>query len=128
MSARRMLHSASRRPAAWTKGTAALLLAVRAAARAHGVEPALLEEWDESIPELAGRSRSAARSATTKGWRWVGEMEEIAATLASVELPAGFHEAAAEVFRRAPHLDAADLGDEVVGEVIAALLASDPTR
>ena len=113
--------------AAWTKGTAALLLAVRAAARAHGVEPALLEEWDGSIPELVGRSRSAARSAATKGWRWVGEMEEIAATLASVELPPGFHEAAAEIFRRAPHLDAAELDDEVVGKVIAALLASDPT-
>ena len=31
--------------AAWTKGTSALLLGARAAARAHGVEEALLDEW-----------------------------------------------------------------------------------
>ena len=32
--------------AGWTKGTAALLLAIRELARAEGVEEALLEEWD----------------------------------------------------------------------------------
>ena len=36
-----------------------------------------------------------------KGWRWVGEMEEIAHSMAAHDLPTGFHEAAAEVFRRA---------------------------
>src|SRR3954447_4204333 len=34
--------------AAWTKGTGAMLIAVREAARAHGVEEALLAEWAES--------------------------------------------------------------------------------
>ena len=43
--------------AAWTKGTAALLLAVRAVARAEGVEQALLDEWSMSLPELADRVR-----------------------------------------------------------------------
>ena len=88
--------------AAATKGRAALLLATRAAARAHGVEAALLEEWRLSLPELPEESRHAARSATTKGWRWVGEMEEIAATFAAAGLPEGFHLAAADVFRRTP--------------------------
>jgi 3-hydroxyisobutyrate dehydrogenase-like beta-hydroxyacid dehydrogenase len=85
--------------AAWTKGTAAMLLAIREVARAEEVEPALLEEWRLSQPELIERSASAARSADRKGWRWVGEMEEIASTFASAGLPDGFHLAAAEVFR-----------------------------
>jgi hypothetical protein len=50
----------------------------------------------------------AGRSAATKGWRWVGEMEEIAATFADAGLPDGFHRAAAEVYRRSPQLDSAD--------------------
>lgn len=86
--------------AGWTKGSAALLLTVRALARAEGVEDTLLAEWQLSLPELEGRSVAAARSAETKGWRWIGEMDEIARTMAARDLPAGFHEAAAEVFRR----------------------------
>ena len=85
--------------AAWTKGTAALLLAVGELARAEGVETALHEEWRLSLPELPERSQRAARSAQAKGWRWVGEMEEIAATFDAAGLPDGFHRAAAEVFR-----------------------------
>jgi 3-hydroxyisobutyrate dehydrogenase-like beta-hydroxyacid dehydrogenase len=85
--------------AAWTKGTAALLLAVRSLARSEGVEAALLEEWELSLPDLPERSLRAAQSAATKGWRWVGEMEEIAATFATAGLPDGFHLAAADVFR-----------------------------
>ena len=52
--------------AAWTKGTAALLLAIRAVARAEGVEATLLDEWQESIPELPARSR-ARRGHRQKG-------------------------------------------------------------
>ncbi len=85
--------------AAWTKGTAALLLAVRSLARVENVEATLLEEWDLSLPELRSRSLSAAESAATKGWRWIAEMEEIAATFAAADLPDGFHLAAADVFR-----------------------------
>ena len=85
--------------ASWTKGTAALLLAARALARAEGVEDVLLAEWALSQPALADRSVGAARSAATKGWRWVAEMEEIAATMAAAGLPEGFHRAAAEIYR-----------------------------
>jgi 3-hydroxyisobutyrate dehydrogenase-like beta-hydroxyacid dehydrogenase len=85
--------------AAWTKGTAALLLAIQAFARAEGVEDALLAEWARSQPELTERLEAAARSAERKGWRWVGEMEEIAAAFAADGLPRGFHEAAAAVYR-----------------------------
>jgi 3-hydroxyisobutyrate dehydrogenase-like beta-hydroxyacid dehydrogenase len=86
--------------AAWTKGTAAMLIAIRALARAENVEELLLEEWRLSLPDLVERSGSAARSADRKGWRWVAEMEEIASTFGAAGLPDGFHRAAAEVFRR----------------------------
>lgn len=86
--------------AGWTKGSAALLLAVRALARAEGVEHTLLAEWQRSLPDAEEQSRSAARSAQAKGWRWIGEMHEIGRAMAAQDLPDGFHEAAAEIFRR----------------------------
>jgi 3-hydroxyisobutyrate dehydrogenase-like beta-hydroxyacid dehydrogenase len=88
--------------AAWTKGTAALILAIRELAREEGVEEALLAEWALSQPGLEKRSQRSAQSAAAKGWRWVAEMEEIAATMAAAGLPDGFHQAAAEMFRRYP--------------------------
>jgi 3-hydroxyisobutyrate dehydrogenase-like beta-hydroxyacid dehydrogenase len=106
--------------AAWTKGTAALLLAARALGRAEGVEDDLAAEWALSQPGLAGRTVSAARSAAAKGWRWEAEMTEIAASMAAAGLPDGFHLAAAEIFRRSPRLAAADGGD-VVDRVLDAL-------
>jgi hypothetical protein len=76
-----------------------LLLAIRDFARAEGVEAALREEWSRSQPGLAERLEAAERSAERKGWRWVAEMEEIAAAFAADGLPPGFHEAAAEIYR-----------------------------
>jgi 3-hydroxyisobutyrate dehydrogenase-like beta-hydroxyacid dehydrogenase len=86
--------------AAWSKGSAALLLAIRAVARAEGVEDRLVAEWSLSARDLEARSERAARSAAAKGWRWVAEMEEIAATFDAAGQPDGFHRAAAEIFRR----------------------------
>jgi 3-hydroxyisobutyrate dehydrogenase-like beta-hydroxyacid dehydrogenase len=103
--------------AAWTKGTAALILAARALARADGVEDSLLAEWALSQPSLAGRSERAAQSAAAKGWRWDAEMTEIAASMAAAGLPDGFHLAAAEIFRRVPRA-----GSATVDAVLAALL------
>ncbi len=81
--------------AAWSKGTAAMLLAIREVARHFDVE----EEWRLAVPELLERLERAERSAAAKGWRWVGEMEEIADTFAAAGEPEGFHRAAAEVYR-----------------------------
>jgi 3-hydroxyisobutyrate dehydrogenase-like beta-hydroxyacid dehydrogenase len=108
--------------AGWTKGAGALLLAVRALARAEGVEDALLAEWELSQPALAERSAGSARSATAKGWRWVAEMEEIAASMTAAGLPDGFHLAAAEVFRRAPRASSGRPPGEAVDAVVAALI------
>jgi 3-hydroxyisobutyrate dehydrogenase-like beta-hydroxyacid dehydrogenase len=108
--------------AGWTKGSLALLLAMRAAARAEGVDEALLAEWARSLPDVPGRVSVAARAAARKGWRWIGEMEEIAATLENVGLPPGFHDAAAEVFRRTEEIDPGLEGNELVEHVLAELL------
>jgi 3-hydroxyisobutyrate dehydrogenase-like beta-hydroxyacid dehydrogenase len=87
--------------ASWTKGSSALLLAARALAQAEGVEDALLDEWRVSLSHLLEQSAAAADAAVRKGWRWVGEMEEIAASYAEAGLPTGFHDAAAEIYERA---------------------------
>jgi 3-hydroxyisobutyrate dehydrogenase-like beta-hydroxyacid dehydrogenase len=107
--------------AGMSKGTLALLLAVRAMARAEGVEEELVAEWSRSQPDLPDRSRSAARAAAVKGWRWVGEMEEIAAALAATGLPAGFHEAAAELYERTPRMPEAAADEATLESVMAAL-------
>ncbi len=81
--------------AAWSKGTTALLLAIQEVARHFDVE----EDWRLAAPEVAAGLPRAEHAAATKGWRWVGEMEEIADTFAAAGEPDGFHRAAAEVYR-----------------------------
>jgi 3-hydroxyisobutyrate dehydrogenase-like beta-hydroxyacid dehydrogenase len=86
--------------AAWTKGSQALLMAVRAFAIAEGVDEGLLDEWRRSQPDLPRRSEQAVQGTSPKAWRFVGEMDEIAAAFAEASLPSAFHQAAAEVYRR----------------------------
>jgi 3-hydroxyisobutyrate dehydrogenase-like beta-hydroxyacid dehydrogenase len=89
--------------AGWNKGSQALLLAIRALAAREGVDEALVREWALSMPDLAKRTEQAVAGNAKKAWRFVGEMHEIASTFASVGLPEGFHQAAAEVFERMAH-------------------------
>ena len=103
---------------AWTKGTAALALAIRSLARAEGVEQSLLREWANSLPDLPGFCESAARSAQRYGWRWKDEMDEIADTFATVGLPDGFHRAAADIYQRSPREPA---GSDALERVLSAL-------
>jgi 3-hydroxyisobutyrate dehydrogenase-like beta-hydroxyacid dehydrogenase len=86
--------------AAWSKGTTALLTAIHALAISEGVHEVLLAEWQRSQPELLNRSGRGMSSAAAKAWRWIAELEEIAATFAAAGLPDGFHLAAADVYRK----------------------------
>ncbi len=86
--------------AGWNKGGQALLAAIRAFALAEGVDAALLAEWKISHPDLPARSERAVHDNAKKAWRFVGEMEEIARSLAAVGLPSAFHEAAREIYAR----------------------------
>ncbi len=86
--------------AGWNKGGQALLAAIRAFAIAEGVDSALLAEWKISQPDVPARSERAVHDNARKAWRFVGEMEEIARSLAAVGLPPAFHEAAREIYAR----------------------------
>src|SRR5436853_562140 len=61
---------------------------------------ALLAEWKISKPDLPASSERAIHDNARKAWRFVGEMDEIARSLAAVGLPPAFHEAAREIFAR----------------------------
>ena len=105
--------------ALWTKVSSSMLLTVRALATAEGVDDALLAEWDISQPGTADRSELTASMTAPKAWRFVGEMEQIASTLAANGLPSGFGDAAADLyarlaaFRDQPHVDLADVLDRI---------------
>jgi 3-hydroxyisobutyrate dehydrogenase-like beta-hydroxyacid dehydrogenase len=90
--------------AAWTKGSAALLIAIEGTAQANGVAAALRDEWAMSQPALADRLGAARAAAAEKGWRWKGEMREIADTFRAAGEPDGFHLAAAQIYSQQPRL------------------------
>ena len=107
--------------AAWTKGSSALLTAIRALALAEGVEAALLEEWSISQPGLEARSAAGARNNAFKAWRFAGEMREIAATFAAAGLPDGFHAGAADIYQRLAGYKDCDSAPEL-SEIIATII------
>ena len=109
--------------AAFTKGSSALILAVRALAEQNGVTDNLLQEWNISQPGLAARSAATATSTSPKAWRFEGEMREIAATFAAANLPDGFHQAAAEIYARMAELKDAESPD--IDAAVAAILHND---
>ncbi len=86
--------------AAYSKGSAALIAAILALAEHEGVRPALLAEWGRGDGRLAREYERTIAAAVPKAWRYVGEMDEIAATFAAAGLPSGFHEAASALYQR----------------------------
>lgn len=107
--------------AAYTKGTTALLCAVLGAAEGLGVRKELETQWSRNGSDFVEQTTQQVRRSTAKAWRFVGEMEEIAATLEETGIPHGFHTAAADIFRRmAPLRSMADLPS--IEDVLAALL------
>lgn len=107
--------------ASWTKGTSALLLAIRTLARSEGVDEALVQEWSGSQSGLAERSQRAARGSSRKAWRFVGEMLEIAHSFEAAGLPGGFHRGAAELYEHLSEFKDADKAP-TLEEVVATLL------
>jgi 3-hydroxyisobutyrate dehydrogenase-like beta-hydroxyacid dehydrogenase len=85
--------------ASWTKGTSALLIAIRAVARREGVEQALVDLWGRSQPDLLARSETEGRIAG-RAWRWVDEMAEIARTFEDAGLPGDTAIAAGRLYAR----------------------------
>lgn len=84
--------------AGMTKGVTALCTELLVAAEALGIRDALFEEWNISQSAMLKRVQGLP-GMPPKSRRWVGEMEEIAATMAGVGLSGKFHEGAADIYR-----------------------------
>ncbi len=106
--------------AAFTKGSSALLLAVRAMAEHYGVSEALVDEWTISSPDLIARSEKTAAGTSPKAWRFEGEMLQIANSFSEAGLPHQFHEGAAALYHRMANFK--DKPPAELETVIAALL------
>jgi hypothetical protein len=82
-----------------TKGTMTLHTAMLLAAWQLGIyDEAVAEYANSQAGALAAMQGRVPRIPADAG-RWIGEMEEIAATLAGVGVPSGFHDGAAEIYR-----------------------------
>lgn len=106
--------------AAYTKGTAALILGIRALAEHYQVSDVLREEWARSQQSLWDRSERMGPGTSRKAWRFAPEMREIAKTFDVAGLPPGFHEAASEIYSRMAKLK--DLEDVPTNKVVQYLL------
>ena len=94
--------------ASLTKGVSALQTAALVAAHRLGLSSELEEEMSSSQANVLAQMQSVI-GLPGKAFRWVGEMEEIAATFESVGVTGNFHHGAAEIFRMVAD---SPLGDE----------------
>lgn len=85
--------------AALTKGTWALFTSVLVAAERMGVTDTLMDEFSKSQKTELARMEARVPFIPADSGRWIGEMEEIAASFRSAGVTDGFHEGAAEIFR-----------------------------
>jgi 3-hydroxyisobutyrate dehydrogenase-like beta-hydroxyacid dehydrogenase len=107
--------------AAWTKGTSALLISIRAVARREEVDDALVSLWTRSLPDVLARSEREGAVAG-RAWRWVDEMAEIERTFEEAGVPGGAAEAASRLYERlASYKDATTPPD--LDELVAAVLS-----
>lgn len=110
--------------AALTKGSTALLSAIYGTADQLGVRDDLEREWALRDSDSVMQRRNQVRNVTEKAWRFAGEMQEIATTFESANLPPGFFEAAHEVYQRMARFKDADAVPELE-DVLAALREHD---
>ena len=94
--------------ASLTKGVSALQTAALVAAHRLGLSSELEDEMSSSQANVLAQMQSVI-GLPGKAFRWVGEMEEIAATFESVGVTGNFHHGAAEIFRMVAE---SPLGDE----------------
>lgn len=81
-----------------TKGTSALHAAALTAAEVMGLGEELLAEFAESQGQRL-KAMGGVNSLSAKAFRWIGEMQEIAATYERAGVSPGFHEGAENIFR-----------------------------
>jgi 3-hydroxyisobutyrate dehydrogenase-like beta-hydroxyacid dehydrogenase len=117
--------------AALTKGLTAIGTELLVAAQRLGVDAVLAEEMSGSQKAMLDRLAGSIVSMPSKAHRWIGEMEEIAATFGAVGLTPRIYEGAADMYR---FVAETPLGRETpeerdrgrsLAEVIAALAADE---
>lgn len=84
---------------ALTKGLLALSTELMVAARLMGLDETLRAEQQESMSEVVGWLERQMPTMPPKAYRWVGEMEEIAATFAQLGLTPNILTGAADIYR-----------------------------
>ena len=84
---------------ALTKGFTAIATELLVAAQRMGLYHALMNELTGSQGELLRRMERTVVSMPPRSRRWVGEMEEIAATFNAVGLTPKIYEGAADLYR-----------------------------
>ena len=100
--------------AAMTKGTSTLYAALLTTAHALGLSDELRAEFESSQPDALRRMEGQLPRVPANAHRWIGEMEEIAATFAGVGVTSGFHDGAAEMYRLLSQTPFADESPESV--------------
>lgn len=111
--------------AAWSKGTSALLISIRAVAAHAGVDDALVELWEHVQPAVLARSE-AEGSIAGRAWRWVDEMSEIARTFEEAGMPGGAAAAASRLYERLASFKDIDTPPPLAELVAAVLGQGDP--
>jgi 3-hydroxyisobutyrate dehydrogenase-like beta-hydroxyacid dehydrogenase len=81
-----------------TKGKWTLQTAVLLTAQQLGLSDALVSEFEHSQQAELNTMRQRVSRLPADSQRWIGEMEEIAATFSDAGVPSGFHEGAADIF------------------------------
>ena len=110
--------------ASMTKGTSALRVAMLTTAQALGLYDELVAELSFSQQGALSAMESGVPGLPANAGRWIGEMEEIAATFDAVGVTPHFHQGAAEIFRLLASTPFADESpetidrDRTVGETI----------
>ncbi len=95
--------------AALTKGMQALGTELLVAARLMGLEDALREEQMSSVTEMREGIERSIPTMPPKAYRWVGEMEEIAATFEYLGLTPLIFQGAADIYR---FVETTEIGQE----------------
>ena len=110
--------------AAFTKGTVALATELLVAAERLGVIGELRAELGASAPDLLAIAARSVPRMPPKAYRWIGEMEEIAATFESVGLTPRMLLGAADLYRLVEAAGAPAGGELELGELIRRLAAA----
>jgi len=99
--------------AALTKGSAALHASTLMTAKSLGLLDDLICELEESQPATLN-AMNRVNSISAQAFRWIGEMEEIAATFKDAGITPNIHTGAAETFQK---ISNSAIGHERVGTV-----------